>query len=62
MQGSVWMHGSCIQKSAEQSARESVLDQRDLDVQLDELDARFYDLEGSTDADGLVNAFLRSSH
>ena len=38
--------------------RADVLDQRQLDERLNELDSRFYELEASADADQRVNAYL----
>lgn len=43
---------------ADADARAGLLDDRDLDEVLNEFDSRFYELEASTDADGLVNAYL----
>lgn len=36
------------------------IDERDLDDTLNALDARLFELEGSTDADSLLNAYLAS--
>jgi Domain of unknown function (DUF4375) len=41
--------------------RGDMLDQLDLDDRLDELDQRFYALEGETDADSRLNAYLDAS-
>lgn len=43
---------------ADANARSDILEARDLDDALNDLDSRFYELEGATDADGLVDSYL----
>jgi hypothetical protein len=44
-----------------QADRESLVDARDLDDQFEDLDARYYALESSTDADARLNEYLSST-
>ena len=47
--------------SGDPDERGEAIDERDLYDQLQDLDARYYELEGSTDADARLNAYLEAN-